>query len=472
MKQLLIHNTLTGKKEVFKPIDPGQIKMYVCGVTPYDECHLGHARCYVTFDFVRRALKRLGYTILYVQNFTDIDDKIIARANERKEPPMGLANRFIKDYFDRMDQLNVLRADVYPRVTGHVPQIIDFVKTLVEKGKAYVLDGDVYYSVREFADYGKLSKRSLADLKSGARVGVDERKQDPLDFALWKSAKPGEPYWESPWGKGRPGWHIECSVMSLVNLKTETFDIHGGGLDLVFPHHENEIAQAEGCTGKPFARFWMHNGFVTVNKEKMSKSLGNFFTLGDIFKKFEPRVVRWLLLSQHYKSPLEFCDALLESAQDRLLNVEEALQRLTATLKASSKIDADDTESVEKDFADFERDFEAALSDDFNSAQALAVVHELLGALSARVSAGKPISRQAILRGVAMIRDALEGVFGVELDLESKDDGHGMVKDLVDQRDQARKSKNWAEADRLRQELSAMGVTVEDTAQGPRWWKK
>jgi cysteinyl-tRNA synthetase len=266
---LRVHNTLSGAKEAFHPLEPGKVKMYVCGVTPYDRCHLGHGRCYVTFDFVRRSLARLGYEVTHVQNFTDVDDKIIKKANDSGESPAAVAERFIADYFDKMDKLNVLRAGSYPRVTGHIPQITAFIARLVASGMAYALEGDVYYSVRKFPAYGKLSKRSLDELQSGARVEVDGRKKDPLDFALWKAAKPGEPSWESPWGPGRPGWHIECSVMSTSALG-DTFDLHGGGLDLIFPHHENEVAQSEGCTGKPFVRYWMQFGFVSVGNVKMS----------------------------------------------------------------------------------------------------------------------------------------------------------------------------------------------------------
>jgi len=471
MTTLQIHNTLTGKKEIFTPIVPGQVKMYVCGVTPYDEVHLGHARCYVSFDFIRRSLKRLGFTVTHVQNFTDIDDKIIQRARERGEEPTALAERYIDDYFAQMDKLNILRADNYPRVTGHMKEIIGFIDRLVANGFAYPVDGDVYYSVRKFAGYGKLSKRDLDDLRAGARVEVNDRKADPLDFALWKAAKPGEPSWESPWGAGRPGWHIECSVMSLASLRAETFDIHGGGLDLVFPHHENEIAQSEAATGKTFARYWIHNGFVTVNKEKMSKSLGNFFTLGDIFKKYDPRVVRFLLLGQHYRTPLEFSDDLLEQAKARLARVEETLQRLDAVLKSQYGTDKQDDKVLESKFAAFEAGIVDALNDDFNAPQALAAVDELLGELNTRTATHKSLSTPALEKGVALIREALTDLFGIALAAPSAVDD-GRVVELVDKREKARKAKDWAEADRLRKELTALDVVVEDTPQGARWWKK
>ncbi|MBI4396816.1 MAG: cysteine--tRNA ligase [Elusimicrobia bacterium] len=468
---LHIHNTLSGKKEPFQPLDPGRVKMYVCGVTPYDESHLGHARCYVVFDFIRRSLRRLGYEVAHVQNFTDIDDKIIRRARERGEDPSVLAERCIQDYFGKMDRLNIERAGAYPRVTQHIPPIVASIGTLVEKGLAYAVEGDVYYAVRSFPGYGKLSKRSLDDLKSGARVDVDERKRDPLDFALWKAAKPGEPAWDSPWGKGRPGWHIECSVMSLVNLNAETFDIHGGGQDLIFPHHENEIAQAEGATGKPFARYWIHNGFVTVNKEKMSKSLGNFFSLSDIFAKYDPRAVRLLLLSQHYRTPLEVSDELLTKAASTLQNAEETVRRLKATLRAQFGTDRQDDKVLEALFAKFNEDFDAALSDDFNSPQALAALFELLGALNTRTATHKAIHTASLEKGLSLVLQAFREVMGVPLQA-AVDEGDEVVNDLISRREAARKGKNWAEADRIRAELSARQIVVEDTPQGPRWWRK
>ncbi|HPU35217.1 MAG TPA: cysteine--tRNA ligase, partial [Bacillota bacterium] len=302
-----IYNTLTRRKETFQPREPGKVYMYVCGPTTYNYIHLGNARPLVFFDTVRRYLLYKGYDVLYVQNFTDVDDKIINRAREEGEDPLSLARKYINEYFKDADALNVRRADRHPRVSDHMPDIVRVVEELVQKGFAYEVDGDVYFEVRKFPGYGKLSGRSLEDMQAGARVEVDSRKRDPMDFALWKAAKPGEPSWDSPWGPGRPGWHIECSVMSLKYLGPG-FDIHGGGYDLVFPHHENEIAQSEAATGKPFVRYWMHNGFITVNEEKMSKSLGNFFLVRDILSRFSPEVVRFFLLSTHYRSPLDFDD--------------------------------------------------------------------------------------------------------------------------------------------------------------------
>ncbi len=469
--ELRIHNTLTGKKELFQPMEAGKVKMYVCGVTPYDRCHLGHGRCYVTFDFVRRSLKRLGFAVTHVQNFTDVEDKIIKKANEAGESPSAVSERFITDYFDKMDKLNILRADAYPRVTETIPQIVAFIGKLVAKDMAYAVEAGVYFAVRKFPEYGKLSKRSLDDLQSGARVEVDEKKRDPLDFALWKSAKPGEPAWDSPWGKGRPGWHIECSVMSIENLKTETFDIHGGGLDLVFPHHENEIAQSEGCTGKPFARYWIHNGFVTVNKEKMSKSLGNFFTLEDIFKKFEPRAVRLLLLSQHHRTPLEFSDDLLANAAQSVKHIEDDLRRVTAALRAQHGTDGQDRKVLAERTDKFEKDFAAALADDFNAPEALAAVHALIGELKVRTATNRALHTSQMEKSLGVVLSALRDVFGLEVSADV-DEGGDDVQSLVNAREKARKEKDWKEADRLRAELTTRSIVIEDTPQGVRWWKK
>jgi cysteinyl-tRNA synthetase len=466
-----LRNTLSGEQEPFRPLEPGKIKMYVCGVTPYDVCHLGHARCYVTFDFIRRSLDRLGWAVTHAQNFTDIDDKIINRARERGEDPAALAERYIQDYFDKMDKLNVRRADVYPRVTGHLPQIVSFIGRLVEKGVAYPVGGDVYYEVRKFPSYGKLSKRSVDELKSGARVEVDERKRDPLDFALWKAAKPGEPAWDSPWGKGRPGWHIECSVMSIENLKAETFDIHGGGQDLIFPHHENEIAQAEGATGKTFSRYWIHNGFVTVNKEKMSKSLGNFFSLTDVFARYEPRAVRFFLLGTRYDSPLEFSDDLLAAAAAGLKDVDDTLDRVSAALRTQTGSDKQDEKVMKERLETFEKDFLGALADNFNSPKALAAFFSLLGELKVRTASNRSLSVATMAQAVEAAKAAFRDVLGVPL-RDAASSGDEEVEKLVYAREAARKAKDWAEADRLRKELAARNVIVEDTSRGPRWWKK
>ncbi|MDR2860759.1 MAG: cysteine--tRNA ligase, partial [Elusimicrobiota bacterium] len=357
-----LYNTLTDKKEDFKPQKEKEVSMYICGITPYDEVHLGHARAYVAFDIIKRHLIKRGYLVNHVQNFTDVDDKIINRAAERHISPSTLAQTYIDDYFLQTDKLNILKAKTYPRVTQMIPDIINFIKVLIDKGFAYQIGGDVYFSVDKFKDYGKLSKRKIEDLKAGARVEINDNKHSPVDFALWKKSKEGEPEdvcWDSPWGKGRPGWHIECSVMSS-KLLGNTIDIHGGGQDLIFPHHENEISQSEARSGQQFVKYWIHNGFVTIDKEKMSKSLGNFFTLKDIFKKYDPRVIRYYLMTQHYKSPLDFSDTNIESAKNSLQGLDDAYLRLADTVNKSAEI-------KDKDLIEIRESFLSALDDDFNS---------------------------------------------------------------------------------------------------------
>ena len=471
-KPLSFYNTLTDRDEPFVPLSPGQVKLYVCGVTPYDECHLGHARCYVTFDFVRRALTRLGYTVTHVQNFTDIDDKIIARAAKNGETPQSLAERCTADYFDKMDRLNVARAHHYPRVTQHIPAILRMVETLVQKGLAYSLDGDVYFSVRKFSGYGKLSRRDIDSLRVGARVDVNDRKRDPLDFALWKSAKEGEPFWPSPWGLGRPGWHIECSAMSLEAFGSETFDIHGGGQDLIFPHHENEIAQSESCTGRPFARYWVHNGFVTVQKEKMSKSLGNFFTLKGIFERVSPRAVRYFLLSHHYRGPLEFSESHLNDARDRLAEMDEDVHRWEAALSVPREASL----RAEKEWAmvldSFVSSVDNSLAENFNSPRVLAAVFTLLAEMKERLDQPKTLSTEGLRQGLRSLREVLDGVLGIAPALNLVGDETDDVQLLVDAREKARRLRDWAEADRLRLTLADRGIFLEDTPGGPRWWKK
>ena len=339
---LKVYNTLTKQKEEFKPLVPGQVSIYVCGVTPYNHPHIGNARPFVTWDVIKRYFRHLGYKVKHIQNFTDVDDKIIRTANEQGVQWSDISDKYIKSYFEVMDKLNVQHADVYPRVSQTMPEIIDMIKVLVEKGYAYELDGDVYYSVEKFKGYGKLSGRKLEDMMAGARIEVNERKHNPMDFALWKAAKPGEPFWESPWGKGRPGWHIECSTMSLKYLG-KTFDFHGGGSDLIFPHHENEIAQSQAYCGdeNSFARYWLHNGFITINQEKMSKSLGNFFTVKEILDKYPAEVLRFFIVSTHYRSPLDFSDARLDEAASSLARLKNALDNL----KELAKLPADNNNS-------------------------------------------------------------------------------------------------------------------------------
>jgi cysteinyl-tRNA synthetase len=462
------HNTLTGKKEPFVPHDPNEVRMYVCGITPYDASHLGHARCYVVFDIFRRTLKAHGFKIKAVQNFTDVDDKIIDRARERGISPQKLAQDNIDDYFSKMDALGVERVDLYPRVTDHMPEIIALIQKIIDHKAAYTLNGDVYFSVRDFPSYGKLSKRHLDELQSGARVEVNKEKRDPLDFALWKAAKPNEPaevVWDSPWGKGRPGWHIECSAMSLKHLGAN-FDIHGGGRDLIFPHHENEIAQSEAGTGQPFVKLWMHNGFVTVNKEKMSKSLGNFFSLSDIFKSFSPMVVRYMLLTVHYRSPLDFSQDLLTQSRQTIGNIKEAIARANEAIRGMAGQETPEPE-IERQAEALLSDFKAALADDLNTPEALGVLHRMVALIEKPLQGKTPHAASA--RAALMAFQSAASILGLDL---APSDHEAVVPaeviSLSEQRLEARRQKNWAEADRLRQKIADAGYVVEDTAQGPR----
>lgn len=474
---LIVYNTLTGKKEEFAPLHGKTVNMYVCGVTPYDEVHLGHARCYVAFDVIRRYLEFRGYTVNYVQNFTDIDDKIINRAKEKNVDPLELSGKYIEEYFKDIDALNIKHAKIYPKVTEHVPEIVNMVETLVKQDKAYVVDGDVYFRVSRFAGYGKLSKRDLHQLKSGARVEVDERKEDPLDFALWKKGKTTEPSWASPWGNGRPGWHIECSAMSLKELRTETLDIHGGGQDLIFPHHENEVAQSEAATGKPFAKYWLHNGFVIINKEKMSKSLGNFFTLKEIYKKYEPQVVRLFLLSQHYRHPVDYSDDKLVEATKGLdkfyavlKNVEDLVEH--ASFEIESKLSAAPPVIIE-----IETKFTLAMDDDFNTAGALAVLYEIVSMINKELETEKTdVLKISFLAKTLVKLGKVLGLFGVLKSLTKNEDllkerniTEKEIEKLIELRNEYRRNKRWEDADKVRLELLAKNIILEDTAHGTRW---
>jgi cysteinyl-tRNA synthetase len=452
-----VHNTLSNKKEEFKPQKDNFVSMYVCGVTPYDEVHLGHARAYVAFDIIKRHLLKRGYKIKHIQNFTDVDDKIIKRALERNIKPTELAQLYIDDYFTQTDKLNILKAEVYPRVTQMIPEIINFIKDLVDKGFAYEVDGDVYFSVDKFKDYGKLSKRKLEDLKAGARVGICDDKISAFDFALWKKTKENEPQevaWDSPWGKGRPGWHIECSVMSS-NLLGDTIDIHGGGQDLIFPHHENEIAQSEAKTGNPFVKYWIHNGFVTVNKEKMSKSLNNFFTLKTIFEKYNPRVVRYYLLTQHYSSPLDFSDAGLDVAKNTLQGMDDAYLRLVSSAKESAN------KITDTDLLNLQEKFLQALDDDFNSEKALSYLHELKNIILKELFTAKP---QRLVQLKKLYEDFAENSLGILLPKKQNDDDN--LQKLLNDRSEARKNKNWAESDRIRNIIDEKGYKIVDNKDG------
>jgi cysteinyl-tRNA synthetase len=479
---ILIYNTQTRTKEPFTPLAPGKVGMYVCGVTVYDHPHIGHARCYVAFDAIVRHFRARGYEVNYVRNFTDIDDKIIKRAAERGVAVDQLADEFIASFTQDMAALGVLPPSREPRAAEHIPEIVEAVTRLVEKGHAYEIEGDVYFSVASFAGYGKLSGRDLDQMRAGARVGVDQRKQSPMDFALWKASKPGEPSWPSPWGPGRPGWHIECSVMGTKYLGP-SFDIHGGGEDLVFPHHENERAQAEALTGRTFARYWVHNGFVRVNQEKMSKSLGNFFTIKDILKTTRPEVLRLFLLSKHYRSPLDFSDeALRQSAQglERLYTALRQIDREVPELvsqplrKAAAKAwQAEIQESVDR--------FEQGMDDDFNTAQAIGALFALAKTAN-RLAQEPPKDERNALLGLCGARlrhlgarlgicreDPLEFLQGVSGDQAGAAPDAGRIEALIEERAQARRDKDFAAADRIRDELADMGVALEDTPQGTRW---
>ena len=455
---LSIYNTLSKVKEPFKPLVANQVRMYVCGMTVYDFCHIGHARVMVAFDVVTRWLRARGYDVTYVRNITDIDDKIIKRAQENGEPFEALVERMIAAMHEDEARLSVLRPDIEPRATGHIAGMHQMIQTLIDKGLAYAPgNGDVYYRVTKFEGYGKLSRRKIDELKIGARIEVDEIKEDPLDFVLWMGAKPGEPSWDSPWGKGRPGWHIECSVMSTCCLG-ETFDIHGGGPDLVFPHHENEIAQSEAATGKLYANAWMHAGAVRVDGEKMSKSLGNFFTIREVLEKYHPEVVRYLLVSSHYRSPINY-------SEDSLKEAKGALERFYNGLKGLPDVAPAGGEA-------FVERFGAAMDDDFNSPEACAVLFEMIR----EVNRLRESDEQAAA-GLAAQLKQLAGVLGV-LQLEpdaflqagaaGKVDA-AEVDALIAARLQARADKNWAESDRIRDQLTAMGVVLEDGKGGTTW---
>jgi len=458
---LKIHNSLTRKKEIFKPIEPGKVKIYVCGMTVYDLCHLGHARVLVVFDTVTRYLRYSGYEVNYVRNITDIDDKIINRANENGEDYSALTDRFIQAMHEDAKALGVLPPSEEPCATASMNEIIAMVQTLIDKGYAYAADnGDVYYDVSSFRDYGKLSGKKLEDLRAGERVAVDENKDDPLDFVLWKAAKPGEPSWDSPWGKGRPGWHIECSAMSTCCLGNH-FDIHGGGQDLQFPHHENEIAQSEAATGETFVNLWMHNGFVRINDEKMSKSLNNFFTVREILKLYKGEEVRYFVLASQYRSPLNYSDQLLDTAST-------ALSRLYSTLRGLDLTQACDENdpAVEK--------FRQAMDDDFNTPEAIAVLFDLAGQVNRLrgEAPGLAAQKAALLKRLANVLGLLEADAEQFLQTAAGDNEDGANIDaLIAARKQARLDKNWGEADRIRDQLDAMGIVVEDK-DGKTTWRR
>ena len=462
-----LYNTLTQKKEAFVPIEEGKVRMYSCGPTVYNYFHIGNARPFIVFDVLRRFLEYIGYDVKFVQNFTDVDDKIINRSIEEGITAAEVADKYIAEYFKDADALGIRRADVHPRVSDHMPEIIEMIKELEARGLAYNVDGNVYYQVDHFHDYGKLSKQSIDDLKSGARIDVNDEKRSPLDFALWKKKKDGEPYWESPWGQGRPGWHIECSAMSRKHLG-ESIDIHGGGQDLIFPHHENEIAQSEGSCGCKFANYWVHNGYININNEKMSKSKGNFFTVRDIAKHYDLEVVRMFMLMAHYRSPVNFSDELLGQAQnalERLYNAKYQMEYLLENNKSEAA--SEDEKTWMDNLAQYKKGFIDAMNDDLNTADAIAAIFELVRDTNSYLSEAP--SREAVKAALDLFKE-LTGVIGLaakekETDLEAE------VEALIAQRQEARKNKDFALADEIRDALLAKGIILEDTREGVKWKK-
>lgn len=458
---MYLYNTMSRKKEELLPQQGKQVNIYACGPTVYNFIHIGNARPICAFDVLRRYLTWRGYTVKYVQNFTDVDDKIIKRANEEGSSAAQVAEKYIAEYKTDAHGLNVMDADVHPQVTTCMQDIIDFVKALVDSGHAYEADGDVYFRTASFPEYGKLSKNSMEDLQAGARIGVDERKESALDFAVWKAAKPGEPYWDSPWGKGRPGWHIECSAMSRKYLG-DTLDIHCGGQDLIFPHHENEIAQSESVTGKPLANLWMHNGYINVDNKKMSKSLGNFFTAREVAEKYGYEVVRYMMVQAHYRSPINYCVELLDACKaslERLYTCRDTLDRAIANAPAG----AADPESLAL-FDQRKQAFITAMDDDLNTADGVSVLFDLVRDLNTR--SNDPATTKDTLTAGAKLFDELTGVLGLLYNRKQGNEIPAQVQELVDARTTARKAKDFAEADRLRDEIAALGYAVKETRQG------
>jgi cysteinyl-tRNA synthetase len=460
---LKIFNTLSDEKEIFSPLTPGKVRMYVCGVTVYDSAHLGHCRFLLTFDVIYRYLKFCGYDVTYARNFTDVDDKIIKRANDEQVSCAAITGRYIGEFNDDAAALALSVPAVEPRATEHIGEIIEIIKTLERKGLAYPIDGDVYYAVAGFPSYGKLSRKKIDELEAGARVEVDERKRSPLDFALWKSSKPGEPTWDSPWGAGRPGWHIECSAMSTKYLG-QPFDIHGGGRDLIFPHHENEIAQSEGASGQPLARYWLHNGFLNINQEKMSKSLGNFFTIREILTQFDAAALRHYFLSSHYRSPMDFSREGLEEAGRATDRIHETVERVGRLVRSGFEADRVLMEN-----------FHQEMDDDFNTPRALALIFDEVRALNRLLDEKKSKgleARAAALRAMCATLGLLyQGYFERKKErwLSKASVTRVQIEAQIAQREQARKSRNWSEADRIRSELQALGVVLEDTPEGAVW---
>ena len=458
-----IYNSKNRRKEEFVPIHPGEVRMYACGPTVYDYFHIGNARPFIVFDVLRRYFEHRGYKVTFVQNFTDIDDKMIRRANAEGITVKELGDRFIKEYYQDAQALGVRPATVHPRATEHIPQIIELVQKLIDKGLAYEVNGDVYFDTSAFPAYGALSGQNLEDLEAGARVEVDNVKKNPADFAVWKAQKPGEPAWESPWGMGRPGWHIECSAMSMTYLG-ETFDIHGGGKDLLFPHHENEVAQSEGATGKPYVHYWMHNGFINVDNEKMSKSLGNFFTVRDILKEYDPEDVRMFMLSAQYRSPINFSREMIAQAHSSLSRLYTARDQMAFLLQHAAERELTEEENAfVQRVQEHAAKFDSAMDDDLNTADAMGAIFELVR--DANQSLNADSAKQAIEAALNALGELCD-VLG--LLMKKAGDLPADIQALADARAQARKDKDWKKSDELRDQLKALGYTVEDTKEGQK----
>ena len=456
-----IYNTMTRKKEELKPISDNQVNIYACGPTVYNYIHIGNARPICAFDVLRRYLKYRGYNVKYVQNFTDVDDKIIKKANEEGVQASEISEKYIAEYKKDAHGLNVMDADVHPKVTESMDIIIDLVKKLVETGHAYEKNGDVYFRTSSFNDYGKLSGMPIEELQAGARIDVNDIKENPLDFAVWKSAKEGEPYWESPWGKGRPGWHIECSAMSGYHIG-DTLDIHCGGQDLIFPHHENEIAQSEAVTGKPLANLWMHNGYINVDNKKMSKSLGNFFTAREVAEKYGYETVRYMMIQAHYRSPINYCVELLDACKaslERLYNCRETLDRVIANAK-----DGEISETAKKIFSERRQQFITAMDDDLNTADGITAIFELVRDLNT-MSSDNSVSKQQLQAGADLF-DELTDVLGIMYNRKKNEEIPAEILELAEQRKNARKDKNFALADEIRDKITALGYSIKETRQG------
>lgn len=462
-----IFNTMTRRKEEFVPLDKNEVKIYACGPTVYNYIHIGNARPLCVFDVLRRYLEYRGYNVRFVQNFTDVDDKIIKRANEEGLSFEEVSKKYIKEFWTDAHGLNFKDATVHPKATENIDEIINIIKTLEEKGYAYAVDGDVYYRTLKFKDYGKLSHQPIEDLQSGARIAIGEKKENPLDFALWKAAKEGEPYWDSPWGKGRPGWHIECSAMNKRYLG-DSIDIHCGGKDLVFPHHENEIAQSEAANDAPFAKYWMHNGYINVDNVKMSKSLGNFKTVREIANVYGYEVIRYFLISSHYRSPINYSIDIIEQCQSALDRLYTCRESLDFAIK-NAKSDIDDDEEILKLIASAKDEFIKAMDDDLNTADGIAAVFNLVSTINTEII-NKEVSLNVCKKAAEMF-DELTGVLGLVYNRKSNEIDDDIEK-LIEQRQTARANKDWATADKIRDELKAKGIILKDTPQGVTWTKE